>query len=191
MTSMSAVHEARVAWRTPGVQAFLMAALVTVLAIGSGLVLREAVEHRTTTATLGGASSQVPGGWTTESGGGELAFVAYDPGDTATRFSVWVLPGPAGDLESAAASFAEQTLDAREGAIITSQSATRLGDDEAYELAYAFIDPEPRPLLVQGVVWLIARGDGLLAVTVEAPEDRFVRHVNRFRGLAATVELSP
>jgi hypothetical protein len=77
---------------------------------------------------------------------------------------------------------------------VLSVEPTRLGEDEAIKINYSFTQTEPNPFLqtlpvvVQGVDWVVLRGNQAVIMTYRDAAPTFDRHYYHFERFLRTVE---
>jgi len=151
--------------------------IVTLVAVGLGLVLKNSVETQSTPfKSSDGIQANVPVGWVIQDGKGDLAFNAWSPFKPYDRITVFALSGKEGmQLEAVA--------NERNTQLSTSLNAFRVLDEQTierkgklgYKVTSAYVEEKAQglPRVIKGVDYYFAANGNVLVITWRTDADEF------------------
>lgn len=167
--------------------------LLAIIMAGALMALGLVMRNNTLNATfpfrdeINGINAQLPEGWLLDTTGEDFVFQAIDPGGrpfkTTLQVSIINVGREATPRNIVDLIEIQGPLRLPEYQVYTSES-TRLGDDSATELIYAFVQTEANPFLetepivVQGIDLVVKRGNQAIIFTFRDAQETFDQ--NRF-----------
>jgi len=168
--------------------------VVTILALGLGMLVKTAVVGRPQPFHYKGVAALVPAGWQVENGVGDLIFVSRDPFAPDVHFAVSIVSG-SGDrlLEDIANERSALTSSGLSGYRLLEQSAVIRNGREGYKVLYAFVelDHPELPLVVRAEDYYFSTGGKVLVASVKADEAQYDEAVARFELFLDTLSYTP
>ncbi len=163
--------------------------VVAAALLGLGLLMRQNTLNATFPFKdeINGISAQLPTGWLLDTTSSDYVFRAIDPGGrpfkTTLQVSILTVGREATPRNVVDLIEVQGPLQLPEYQVYSSES-TRLGDDQATELIYAYVDTESNPFLetqpivVQGIDLVVKRGNQAIVFTYRDAQQSF--EANRF-----------
>lgn len=169
--------------------------LITLVALGLGLVLKNSVESQAITVnSAGGIQAKIPAGWVVQEGKGELAFNAYSPFKPYDRVTVFVLSGKEGiKLEDVAKERSFQLSNSLNSyRILDAQSIERKGK-LGYKVRNAYIDEKGQglPRVIEGVDYYFASSGKVIVITWRTDASEFDYELPRFLRVLDSIKYNP
>ncbi|MBI5931612.1 MAG: hypothetical protein HY862_20050 [Chloroflexi bacterium] len=176
-----------------------LAIIITVVVIGLGMILRGSILNATTPFKdeENGIRGQIPANWLLDANPPSYVFRAENPNarpfKTLIQASLQTV-GPDANPRSVVDLLVVQGPNRLPGYDVQSILQTSLGEDEAVEIQYSFIQSDPNPFLqsvpvvVQGIDLVVLRGNQAVILTYRDAVDNFERNRPYFERFLQTVE---
>lgn len=175
----------------------LIVAVLTLLALLLGWVLKTSVESQVKVEQHVGVTAQFPAGWMVERGlvTEKMVFNGNDPFDQALSYTVSLIPIAAGspitDLVGLRNLERGQQLDSYR---VLDQNAVLLMGKDAYKVHFAYVDPLEQgqiPRVIEGVDYYFLNQPKSMVVTLEEETSLFDDALPRFMKFLGTVTYNP
>jgi hypothetical protein len=178
------------------VLSMVLAIVLTIAALLLGWLLMSITTNRTTQVSRQGISAMAPEGWMVGYGiqDEEMLFWTGDQLAPDHRYTVSKLPFMTGGVLTD--SVVVHNLDRGQnlnGYQVVAQAPTRVHDQDAYRVDFAYIKPGGPgnlPKVIQGVDYYLLYGDQVLIVSLEDNVNSFAQSLPLFEDFLNTVRLS-
>ncbi len=172
-------------------------ALLAVLALLAGWMLKAGVENRSVGFEADGVSAQAPAGWLRMAGGETELLHAANPASDGfgTTYVIDTVPVPAnatgGDVASLLSLSRGQALT---GFRVLDQFEVTVDGRAAYRMSFAYVETHPDathdelPSVVQGIDFIFLDGSRAVVVTYMADESAYEADYGRFRRFLSSVK---
>lgn len=161
--------------------------VVAIVALLIGSLIRNAAQNQTRPFSNSGISAQIPVGWLTQDGTGDLILVARNAQALDQQYRINRLDG--GELLLIAAQENEVRAGIEETFRVTEETPIIVRGREGYRVSYAFVDDDPTdiPTVIEGVSYYFAEADKTLVISYEADTNDFADGVPQFQQFRASV----
>lgn len=172
----------------------LSAALVMIVfltALGLGWVLKNGAANQTRPFGDETVSAQIPAGWLTHNGTGDLVLVARNSRALNELYRVNIFQNTT-DLIAAAQDQNSERTSLDDSYRVLEQTPIVVNGRDGYKVSYAFVDaPEDdMPAVIEGVDYYFIEGSDILVISYEAETAVFAEGVEQFRDFRDSVALT-
>lgn len=173
-----------------------IAALLTVIALLSGLLLKTSVEKKTSPAENSGIKAEFPDGWKVESGlaGEQFVFSGSDPFGTALKYTVTSMPASnqmkITDLVITRNMQRGQKLSLYK---VLEQGPVLINGKDAYRVHFAYVEQggiDTLPMVVEGLDYYFYDKPRSIITTLESDSTLFQDAQARFKVFLGSVSFA-
>lgn len=155
---------------------------VVLAALLLGWVIKENVTGQGRPFSQNGVSGELPAGWLTQDGTGDLLLVARNPQAPDERYRINRLT-PNTDLAALAAVQNGERARLEPTFRVVEETPIVVNGRDGYKVSYAYIDDSGTgmPAVIEGVDYYFLEGDAVLVISLEAAHENFAEAFPRFQ----------